>query len=146
MSESEMNTLTIADAVKLLKIYGCDTENQDNSPTAIKQLRKALLMVAQESEWENLGICADNLVQGLEALQSYLEALGYSYDFSQKDRKPENLEESVYIKFNTRKMNYYADTYTGNSRGVLVAMQGDDEAIIGTYGHFPLNLFNETSD
>jgi hypothetical protein len=139
-SETEAHQLAIAKAVKFLKIYSCQPTNiQTPSETEIKQLREALLLVARESEWENLGVCADNLQQGLNALQSYLTALGYSYDFV-----PEQAESaaSVYIKFNTRKMNYYADSYTGNSRGVLVAMQGENEAIIGTYGYFPLDLFS----
>jgi hypothetical protein len=140
MFESETEQKAIAESVKLLKIYSCNTNHQAPSETETKELREALLLVAQESEWENLGVCANNLKQGLNALQSYLTALGYSYDFTQQ--QVENSAESVYIKFNTKKMNYYADSYTGNSRGVLVAMQGDDEAIIGTYGYFPLNLFN----
>lgn len=139
MSEPETTTLTIPQALKLLKTSGCKTVATDISAAETKQLREALLLVVQESEWENLGVCADNLVQGLNALDSYLEAFGYSYNCSQNQDK--NLEESVYIKFNTQKMTYYADSYTGNSRGVLVATQGDEEAIVNTYGYFPLNLF-----
>lgn len=140
MFESKTNSDNIAKAVKLLKIYSCNTNDRAPSDTEIQQLKEALLLVVRESEWENLGVCADNLTQGLNALKSYLAALGYRYDFAEE--REANLAESVYIKFNTRKMNYYADSYTGNSRGVLVAMQGDDEEIIGTYGYFPLNLFD----
>lgn len=134
---AESNSITIAEAVKLLKVYSYSTDNKDNTPQTLEKLRKTLLLVAQESEWENIGICADNLTQGLNALASYLKALGYRYDSQQH---PES-EEPVYIKFNTRKMNYYVNSYTGSSRGVLVAMQGSEEAILGTYGYFPLNLF-----
>ena len=137
MAESEMATLTIAEAVKLLKIYGCSPEKLDSVATS-KQLREALLLVTKESEWENLGICADNLSQGLNALGSYLKALGYSYSFSQQHHQT---EESVYIKFNTRQMNYYVDSYNGSSRGVLIATQGSEEAVLGTFGYFPLDLF-----
>ena len=143
MSESE-RTLTIAEAVKFLKRYSYKIEERDNTAKGIDKLRKAILMVAQESEWENIGICADNLTQGLDTMKSYLKALGYNYDFSQADYKREITTKSVYIKFNTRKMNYYVDSYTGNSRGVLIAMQGEETAILGTYGHFPLDLFNES--
>lgn len=135
---AETNSLTIAEAVKLLKLYSYSTDNKDNSPQTLEQLRKALLLVAQESEWENIGICADNLTQGIEALASYLKALGYNYDFTQQH--PESAEP-VYIKFNTRTMNYYVNTYDDNSRGVLVATQGSEEAVLGTYGYFPLDLF-----
>ena len=134
---AESNSLTIAEAVQLLKVYSYSTDDKDNSPQTLEQLRKALLLVAQESEWENIGICADNLTQGLDVLASYLKALGYRYDSQQHSES----EEPVYIKFNTRKINYYVNSYTGNSRGVLVAMQGNEEAVLGTYGYFPLNLF-----
>ena len=134
---AESNSLTIAEAVQLLKVYSYSTDDKDNSPQTLEQLRKALLLVVQESEWENIGICADNLTQGLDVLASYLKALGYRYDSQQHSES----EEPVYIKFNTRKINYYVNSYTGNSRGVLVAMQGNEEAVLGTYGYFPLNLF-----
>ena len=135
---AESNSINIAEAVKLLKVYSYSTDNKDNSPQTLEKLRKALVLVARESEWENIGICADNYTQGLDALASYLKALGYSYDLSQQH--PESAEP-IYIKFNTRTMNYYVDSYSGNARGVLVAMQGSEEAILGTYGYFPLNLF-----
>jgi hypothetical protein len=135
---AESNSLTIAEAVKLLKVYSYSTDERDNSPQTLERLQKALLMVAQDSEWENIGVCADNLTQGLEALASYLKALGYRYNLTQQ--YPESAEP-VYIKFNTRKMNYYVDSYTGSSRGVLVAMQGSEEAVLGTYGYFPLDFF-----
>ena len=136
-----MSTLNTPDAVKLLKVYSCIPERQDNSEATRQQLRDALLLVVRESSWENIGICADNLERGLTALDSYLRALNYSYDFSlQKDRDG-NLSEPVYIKFNTQKMSYYVSTYTGDSRGVLIALQDCDEAIAGTYGYFPLDLF-----
>ena len=136
-----MSALNISDAVKLLKVYSCIPEKQDNSAATRQQLRNALLMVARESGWENIGICADNLDRGLTALDSYLQALGYSYDFSQQQDRDDDLSEPVYIKFNTQKMSYYVSSYTGDSRGVLIAMQDCDEAIAGTYGYFPLDLF-----
>ena len=135
---AESNSPTIAEAVKLLKVYSYSTDNKNNSPQTLEKLRKNLVLVARESEWENIGICADNLTQGLNALVNYLKALGYSYNLTQQ---PSELTEPVYIKFNTRKMDYYVNSYTGNARGVLVAMQGNEEAVLGTYGYFPLNLF-----
>lgn len=141
MSKLE-ETVDIVEAVKLLKIYGFSLKNRDNSPSATQQLREAILLVAQESEWENIGICADNPTQGLNALSLYLKALGYQDNNFPKDySSQEYANKPVYIKFNTRTMKYYVDSYFGDSRGVLIAMQGDDETIIGTYGYFPLNLF-----
>ena len=139
MSEPETNNLTIPEAVKLLKVYSCNTEPQNLDIKAIK-LRKALLLVAQESEWENIGICADNLTQGLNSLKNYLAALGYHYDFSPEDK--DISDESVYIKFNTQKMSYYTDKYLGSERGFLIATQGEEEAVLGTFGYFPLDLFS----
>ena len=140
MSELE-TALKLKDAVKLLKIYGFQPDLPKNSPETVQKLREAILLVAQESEWENIGICADNLTQGLEVLASYLIALGYQQNISDRHDWQNYGNKPVYIKFNTRKMNYYVDSYADNSRGVLIAMQGDEEAIVGTYGYFPLDLF-----
>ncbi len=51
-------------------------------------------------------------------------------------------KEPIYLKYNSQKQSYYFDEYTGEYRGVLVAVQGENEDIIGTYGHFPLDLFS----
>ena len=39
-------------------------------------------------------------------------------------------------------MSYYLDDYIGKYRGVLVSCQSEDDKIVGTYGHFPLDLFS----
>ncbi|ELS00461.1 protein of unknown function (DUF1824) [Xenococcus sp. PCC 7305] len=142
MSESPSNSLTIAEAVNFLKRYGCDRDRQNNSSADYPLLRQALLLIIKESEWENLGVCADNPNQGLAAVKSYLAAIGYQDNFVAEI--PEDLlDEPVYIKFNTQKMSCYLDSYTGDYRGVLVAIQGEDERVLGTYGHFPLDLFED---
>ena len=141
MSKSPTNSLTIEEAVKFLRRYGCDPSLQNKGSQDNHLLRQALLLVIKESEWENLGVCADNPQQGLAALKGYLAAFGYQESFS--GNIPEHLAtESVYIKLNTQKMSYYIDAYSGDYRGVLVAIQGEDERIIGTYGYFPLDLFS----
>lgn len=141
MSESSPNSLTIQEAVKFLQRYGCDTKPQNNTAQDYPLLRHALLLIIKESEWENLGICADNPTQGLAAVKSYLTAIGYQDSF--EANIPDDLAtEPVYIKFNTQKMSFYIDSYSGNSRGVLVAIQGEDERVLGTYGYFPLDLFS----
>lgn len=140
MSKSPRISLTIEEAVKFLRRYGCDPNSQDNSSQDYPLLRQALLLVIKESEWENLGVCADNPEQGLAAIESYLAAFGYKENVPRTI--PEDLvKESIYIKFNTKKMSYYIDSYSGDCRGVLVAIQGEDERVIGTYGYFPLDLF-----
>ena len=139
---SELSSdLKLVDAVKFLKLYGLQPEYHSNSSEETKQLQQAILLIAQESEWENIGVCANNLKQGLEALASYLKALGYSYSFSKTEFLQNETDKPVYIKFNTRQMKYYTESYTGSSRGVLIAMQGNNEMILGTYGYFPLDLF-----
>jgi len=141
MTESPVNSLTIEEAVKFLQRYGCNTDTQKNTAQDYPILRQALLLIVKESEWENLGVCADNPSQGLAAVRSYLSAIGYQDDFAAEI--PDDLAtEPVYIKFNTQKMSFYIDSYSGNSRGVLVAIQGEDERVLGTYGYFPLNLFD----
>ena len=140
MSESPRNSLTIEEAVKLLKRYGCNPHPQNNSPEDYPLLRQALLLIVKESDWENLGVCADHPQQGLAAVKSYLSAIGYQNSFAEDI--PEHLvSEPVYLKFNTQKMDYYIDAYSGDYRGVLVAIQGEDERVVGTYGYFPLDLF-----
>ena len=138
---------SIIEAVALLKKYSCNDVATINSPEEKKQLQQALLLITSLSEWENLGICADDEAQGLKALKNYLQALGYksqldSYSF-QDVRNQEAANAPVYIKFNTQKLFYYLDSYLGEYRGVLVAIQAEDEQIVGTYGYFPLDLFTE---
>ncbi len=140
MSESPSNSLTIEESVKFLKRYGCNPNPQANVAEDYPLLRQTLLLIVKESEWENLGVCADNPQQGLVAVKSYLSALGYQDSYAVNI--PENLaSEPVYIKFNTQKMSFYIDAYSGEYRGVLVAIQSEDDRVVGTYGYFPLDLF-----
>ncbi len=140
MSESPSNSLTIEESVKFLKRYGCNPKPQANFAEDYLFLRQTLLLIVKESEWENLGVCADNPQQGLAAVKSYLSALGYQDSYAANI--PEHLAtQPVYIKFNTQKMSFYIDAYSGEYRGVLVAIQSEDDRVVGTYGYFPLDLF-----
>ncbi|MDJ0899116.1 MAG: DUF1824 family protein [Xenococcus sp. MO_188.B8] len=140
MSESPRNSLTIEEAVKFLKRYGCNPNPQDKPSEDYPLLHQALLLIVKESDWENLGVCADNPQQGLAAVKSYLAAFGYQDSFA--EAVPDHLAtEAIYIKFNTQKMSFYIDAYSGEYRGVLVAIQSEDDRVIGTYGYFPLDLF-----
>ena len=146
MSESNTIQLRVEEAVSLLKKYSCKSIGTIDSPTEKEQLRQALLLVTSLSEWENIGICAGNETEGLTALESYLKALGYkseldSYTF--RDVRDNKSDSGVYLKFNTQQLSYYLDSYLGDGRGVLVAIQAEDDNIIGTYGYFPLDLFTE---
>ena len=139
MSALQPTDLNIDEALKILNLYSCAQVKNTQPSVKKEQLRQALLLVTSLSESENLGICADNAQQGFAALKDYLTALGYKNSL-EKDSLPNN-QDPVYIKFNTSKMSYYLDEYIGNYRGVLVSCQSEDDKIVGTYGHFPLDLF-----
>lgn len=88
-----------------------------------------------------MGICADNVQEAVKSLNSYLRAFGNDFEVKIEDKK--EIDNGVYLKFSTEKKNYYLESYTGNYRGVLVTIfSSSNEAIVGTYGHFPLDLFD----
>jgi hypothetical protein len=143
MSAQQQSTnLTVEEALKILKEYSCVQLKTAEAKTDREQLRQALLLLTGLSEYNNLGICADNATEGFAALSSYLKALGYDANF-----EPASIPETqgaVYLKFNTQKMSYYLDSYTGSYRGVLVSCQSENDTLVGTYGHFPLDLFRNS--
>jgi hypothetical protein len=135
-----MNTnLTIDNALEILKKYSCSKIQTIKSAEEKDDLKEALLLITSLSEWENLGICANNAQEAFIALKSYLTAFGYKDNIVNQDIPI--LEESIYLKFNTQKMSFYMDSYSGEYRGVLVSIQGENDKLSGTYGHFPLDLF-----
>jgi len=141
MSPEEITNLTVEDALTLLKEYSCIEIKTVDSLAEKQKLREALILITSLSEYTNIGVCADNPEIAFETLSSYLKVFGYNYETIQSATIPDGFD-GVYIKYNSKKMSYYLDSYSGNHRGVLVSCQGEDEArIIGTYGHFPLDLF-----
>ncbi|NJL82268.1 MAG: DUF1824 family protein [Chloroflexaceae bacterium] len=141
MNPDDSTPLSLDEAVNILKQYNCIVVKNPSSWEEKKRLQKALLLVSKASNCENLGICADNAAQGYATLAEYLQALGYDIDLENLDISDEN--SPVYIKFNGKTMSYYLDDYTGSYRGVLVFYQSDDPKVVGTYGHFPINLFSQ---
>lgn len=139
MSPSSSNHLSISEARKILEEYSCTQTKIAESSAEKQRLREALLLITKESDWENVGVCAENTQQAVTALTSYLKALGYSPNLDSSTIP--NEQQPVYIKFNTSKMSCFQDSYTGDYRGVLVSCQSEDDNIAGTYGHLPLNLF-----
>lgn len=136
--------MELTEARKLLDQYSCSEQKLVETQQEKQDLKTAIKQIAQESEWENLGICADNTQQAISALKSYLTALGYN--INQTDfEKTSNLETPVFIKFSTKQMGFYQDNYPGEYRGVLVSCQAEDDLIAGVYGHLPLDLFEEES-
>jgi hypothetical protein len=139
MSASQSTNLTLDKALKILRSYDCNEGINNDKLVELEKLRKSLLLITSLSSSKNLGICADDSQQGFAALASYLAAFGYQSHFDREIISQSS--EPVYLKFNTQKMSYYLDKYTGKYRGVLVSCQSEDDSIAGTYGHFPLDLF-----
>lgn len=136
-----MLTMTpeLQQTLDLLKTYSCLTPKIPQNQAEKQALRQAITFVCQESEAENLGICADDLATAVDALKQYLRALGYPAPVPLFPLPP--LVGPVYVKFNAQKSIPHLHTYDGPYRGVLIACQSETEAINGTYGYFPLDLF-----
>jgi hypothetical protein len=132
------NDLDLTTAQQILKQFDYDRP----SPGELDRvsIQTALSCAAQHSEYQILGICADSLAQGVAALNSYATALGYAI-------APDSLtpiDGSVYIKFNPKSGLLYADSYTGEHRGVLVSCQSSyDGGLNDMFGHLPLTLFDQ---
>jgi len=132
------SALSLAAAHQLLKQWDC-TQPELIATLDRTQLSEALLLVARHSDYQILGICADDLRQGQLALQHYAVLLGYEPDLSQLEGR--SLDGSVYLKFNPKTGLCYVDSYTGPYRGVLISCQSAYESGVNdTYGHFPLDL------
>ncbi|NJL02835.1 MAG: DUF1824 family protein [Spirulinaceae cyanobacterium RM2_2_10] len=127
-------------ARQLLDRFSCTETRTVESDAERQALRAALLAIAQASESENIGVCAANWLEGLQAVYEYLQALGYTKPAEISEASPP--ADAVYIKFNTARQTFFIDDYTGEYRGVLVACQSEDEVIAGVYGYFPLDLFS----
>ncbi|BAW97313.1 hypothetical protein NIES970_22640 [[Synechococcus] sp. NIES-970] len=128
-------------AIALLKEKSCASTPVIESAAEREALRHNLRLACQAADWENIGICADDVAEAVTTLEQYLKGLGYG--------APENIDTTawgdrpIYLKFNTQTMNHYFDEYVGDYRGVLVALQSPEFEIEGIYGHFPLDLFAE---
>lgn len=115
-----------------------------NTPASLSDeqkqaVREALLWLNEQSEYQTLGICADSLGAAEAALKGYVGAL------SQPIRVDIPAQGgAVFLKFNTLKNAWYVDGYSGESRGVLVTYHTSEpelDEVNGTYGPFPLDLF-----
>lgn len=135
MSTPNQTNLTVKEAQRVLKDFNCIDKSVAASEKAL--IREALLLITSFSDYQILGICADTSAQGLLALKTYSESLGYKTNF---DLTP--VEGSVYIKFNPQTGLCYLDSYSGKHRGVLVSCQSSkDNSINEMYGHLPIDLF-----
>jgi|SRR4028118_409450 hypothetical protein len=137
MSTQNSTNLTVQEAQELLKPFNCVEGKSVTSESEKALIRQALLLLTELSDYQILGICADTAAEGLTALKTYSEALGY-----QPTLDLASIDGSVYIKFNPKTGLCYLDSYTGTHRGVLVSCQSAYEGGINEmYGHLPLDLF-----
>lgn len=101
-------------------------------------IRQTLKVFDQVADYETLGVCADDLASAKSAMEAYLRAFGITVNLDIPERTG-----SVYLKFNALNGQWYLDDYSGRSRGMLVTFHASDvEEISGTYGPFPLGLFD----
>lgn len=139
MTPLNSQSLTLDSAQQLLRQFTCLDRGLDTIVPPHDQVRQALLLVVNHSDYQIFGVCADTVDQAAIALSTYLTALGY-------EEKPDmsTLSGPVYVKYNPKTGRCSVDTYTGSHRGVLVSCQSAyDGAINDTFGHLPLDLFIE---
>lgn len=140
------DSMNINEADQLLKQFDCvKPETQVSAPVAsFSNLQQALQVVAQHSDFQILGICANSVEEGVAVLHSYASAL--NYPVGQLSEAFQTIQGPVYIKFNPKAQILYADSYTGEHRGVLVSCQSAySDGLNEMYGHLPLTLFHPTS-
>ena len=138
MTSSNSTSLDVAEAKKILEPFNCINSAIINSEAEKAKVREAVLLVAENSDYQMLGICAGSPEEGLAALQTYTEALGYQTSLDMT-----GVEGPIYIKFNPKSGLSYFSSYEGDYRGVLVSCQSSDEdGINEMYGHLPLDLFS----
>lgn len=117
-----------------------DSAPFNSAPPDYALLQEALRQVAQASDYQILGICADTLAQGQQVLAAYAQVLGYAPNLQIPETNV--LEGAVYIKFNPLTGLCYANRYEGSYRGVLVSCQSADASDVNEmFGHLPLDLF-----
>ncbi|MGC9527072.1 MAG: DUF1824 family protein [Limnospira sp.] len=140
MSPQPSADLTVTEAQTLLDRFTCADLTAEPAPEEPAIVRQALILVARESEYQMLGVCADSREAALKALRDYLPALGYATPVD--PAAVPDIEGPVYVKFNGRSETYHASPYQEKYRGVLVSCQSTEvDGVNGTYGHFPLDLF-----
>jgi hypothetical protein len=101
----------------------------------------ALAVLMAATDYQLIGICADDRSSGLVAVHSYAAHFGYEIEPQLVAALPE-IKGAVYLKFNPRSNRLHLDTYQGDYRGGLVSFQSDlAEGYSGTHGHFPIDLF-----
>jgi Domain of unknown function (DUF1824) len=123
-------------ACALLRQFTCTEPASETTDSAL--VRQAMRVVADHSDYQILGICAETLAEGEAALRSYGQALGYEVPVAIAP----TITGPTYIKFNPKTGRCHADGYIGVHRGVLVSCQSAyDGDVNETFGHLPMDLF-----
>ena len=120
--------------------YSCLAVPPQLSQTTKQSLIDALLWFSDLADYETLGICTDTLAAGKAATEAYVGRLCRPIQLQLPKR-----DGAIYLKFNTLKGAWYLDDYVGPNRGVLVSFHASEpeyDLVNGTYGPFPLDLFD----
>ncbi|MBW4527992.1 MAG: DUF1824 family protein [Phormidium tanganyikae FI6-MK23] len=128
--------MTRSEAETILRQFICTDPSAQ--PLDYAAIREAVLLVADLSDYQIVGICAETAEEGLRALSSYLKALDYEAP------ETRSIAGVIYIKFNPLTGRSHIEPYTGEHRGVLVSCQSAyDDGVNETFGHLPLDLFEQ---
>ncbi|NMG58226.1 DUF1824 family protein [Geitlerinema sp. P-1104] len=126
----------------LLKRVGLIEEAIADRPA----VRQALYAIRPHCNYQIFGICADNAQEAIAALNRYTDVLGYPRAPELDSCELDAMQGPMYLKYNPKTDLYYLNPYEGNERGVIISCQSVyDDGIRDTYGHFPLDLFDEIS-
>lgn len=139
MSPEPFDAAKLKAARQLLTQLSLQTQPADLTDKEKQTVREALLWLNDNSEYQTIGICADSLAEAKAALTGYISALSQPVQMDIPERPG-----PVFLKFNTLKNAWYIDSYSGDSRGVLVTYhtsEPEEDEINGTYGPFVLDLF-----
>ncbi len=141
-SSQSASAFTPESADAFLKQFVCFEGTPQLDAATKAQVREALLLLTGLSDFQTIGICADSMPAAVVALNHCLAALGHALQ-AELSVLPA-IAGPVYVKCNTRSLGYYGDRYAGDYRGILVSCQSDyTDGVCGTYGHFPLDLFED---
>ncbi len=134
-------TFNLNQALNILKQYSGVEPKYPDSNQEKQQLSQGVKLIADQADSINIGICASNLQEGFDTLNTYLKGLDYPVSFEMSATQSKT--NPVYIKFNGEKMFHTVSQYSGEYRGVLITIFAyTNEEIMGTYGHLPLDLFS----
>jgi Domain of unknown function (DUF1824) len=132
-------SLTLTIAQTRLQQFTCAQLGVAQPLPELDEVRAALLLVREHSDYQIFGVCADTAAQAIAALHRYLSALGYP----QRPQPTSDLTGAVYLKFNPKNDLCYLSPYEGSDRGVLVSCQSAYEGDINEmFGHLPLKLWD----